>query len=128
MAGPSDTPTSIQIIESYGPGGFRIGGVRHQGAVLVTPERTDALDADTVADLTIALLAPLTAPGANIELVLLGCGPVLQMPALTIRDDLRDGLRARGIALEPMDSGAACRTFNLLIAENRRVAAVLLPV
>jgi uncharacterized protein len=40
---------------------------------------------------------------------------------------LRTELRAAGIALEAMDTGAACRTYNVLVAEERRVAAALLP-
>ncbi len=125
MAEFSTAPSSsIQIVESYGPGGFRISGVRHEGALLVTPESTTTIEAASIADLTILNLAPLIAPDANIELLLLGCGRAMQMPAVQLRNDLR----ANGIALEPMNTGAACRTYNVLVGENRRVAAVLLPI
>ncbi len=125
MADFSTAPSSsIQIVESYGPGGFRISGVRHEGALLVTPEATTTIEAVSVADLTISNLALLIAPNANIELLLLGGGSAMQIPAVQLRDDLR----SNGIALEPMDTGAACRTYNVLVGENRRVAAVLLPI
>jgi uncharacterized protein len=55
------------------------------------------------------------------ELVLLGTGPTQRFPAATIRA----ALAARGVGLEVMDLGAACRTFNVLVQEERQVAAAL---
>ena len=60
----------------------------------------------------------------SIELVLIGCGT----RARPIRPNLLVELKNAGITIEPMDTGAACRTFNVLIAEDRRVAAALIPV
>jgi len=59
-----------------------------------------------------------------VEVLLVGCGSAMAL----IDPDLRDAARARGVALEPMDTGAACRTYNVLMAEDRRVAAALIAV
>lgn len=112
-------PKGASIIESYGPGRFSIAGQRHQGAVLVLPMRV----------LPWAPAAP-PAPGdfaplvdADIEILLLGTGPALVFPGPALKAHFRE----RGIALEVMDTGAACRTWNLLLSEGRRAAAALLP-
>jgi uncharacterized protein len=59
-----------------------------------------------------------------IEILLIGCGARAKL----IEPNLLVDLKNAGIAVEPMDTGAACRTFNVLIAEDRRVAAALIPV
>jgi len=112
-----------QLIESYGGGGFQVSGERYRGSILVMPERTLAWPVTTVEELSPESLEPLVALGA-FDVVLLGCGPVMvQVPA-----DLRAVVRERGLALEPMDTGAACRTYNVLISEQRQVAAALIAV
>jgi len=108
-----------QIIERYGPSGFRISGAIHPGPVLVFPDRTLEWAA---AALTVDGLAPVIEHG-GVELLLLGLGRRM----VPVAAALRAALKARGIALEAMDSGAACRTYNVLLAEDRRVAAALLP-
>jgi uncharacterized protein len=67
-------------------------------------------------------LAPVVEHG-DVQILLLGLGRSVGSVAVT----LRTVLRAAGIALEPMDTGAACRTYNVLVAEGRRVAAALIP-
>jgi len=115
-------PGGRQVIESYGPGGFRITGVAHAGAVLVFPERTLPWTADRFAAVDLAALQPVVAHGA-IEILLLGCGARLE----PLPPALRQALRAHGIGVDAMDTGAACRTYNVLLAEDRRVAAALIP-
>jgi uncharacterized protein len=109
----------MQVIERYGASGFRISGQVYQGAVLVFPDRTVSWED---AALTFERLAPVVAHG-GIELLLLGLGRRM----FPVAAALRAALRARGIAVEAMDTGAACRTYNVLLAEDRRVAAALLP-
>ena len=58
------------------------------------------------------------------EFLVLGCGP----RAMFVASDLRAVLKARSLALEVLDTGSACRTYNVLLAENRRVAAALIPL
>ena len=108
-----------QVIERYGPSGFRVSGVTFLGPVLVFPDRTIVWERSA---LTEAALAPVVEHG-GIEILLLGLGRKMApvAPALRVR------LKAHGIAIEAMDTGAACRTYNVLLAEDRHVAAALLP-
>jgi uncharacterized protein len=108
-----------QVIERYAASGFRVSGAIYLGPVLVFPDRTEAW-AD--AAFTVDGLAPVLAHG-GIELLLLGFGRRIA----PVGTELRSALKAGGIAVEPMDTGAACRTYNMLAAEDRRVAAALLP-
>ena len=113
-----------QLINAYGNGGFRIAGKLHTGSVLVFPERTLPWAPTGMADLNETILLELLGGPDNAELLLLGCGSrVAALP-----EALRDGLREAGIVTECMDTGAACRTFNVLLAEDRRVAAALIAV
>ncbi|HKS89631.1 MAG TPA: Mth938-like domain-containing protein [Stellaceae bacterium] len=108
-----------QVIERYGPSGFRVSGTIYLGPVLVFPEQTLAW---ANAAPTAEALAPVIAHG-GVELLLLGLGR--RMTPVTA--SLRAALKANGTAVEAMDTGAACRTYNLLLAEDRRLAAALLP-
>ena len=115
-------PAGHQIIQDYGGGGFRIGGGRHEGSVLVFPTRTLAWPVSAMAELTLDSLAPVTAPEVDVKILLIGCGREMALPAA----DLRHALAGRGIAVETMETGAACRTFNVLVGEERAVAAALI--
>ena len=108
-----------QVIERYGAGGFQVSGVVFAGPVLVFPERTILWENPAP---TLEGLAPVIAEG-GVELVLLGLGR-RGAPAAPA---LRAALKAHGIGVEAMDTGAACRTYSVLLAEDRRVAAALLP-
>jgi uncharacterized protein len=111
-----------QIIERYAPSGFRVSGVIYHGPVLVFPDLAVAWDAVSAPDVTWRTLAPVIEHG-GVQILLLGLGRSTgAVPA-----ELRTALRAAGIALEAMDTGAACRTYNVLVAEDRRVAAALMP-
>ena len=110
-----------QLIERYGASGFRISGVIWRGPVLVFPDLTLPW-ANAVAEPTFANLQPVVEHG-GVEILLLGFGRRMS----TVARELRAALRRQGIALEPMDTGAACRTYNVLVAEERHVAAALLP-
>lgn len=117
-------PAGRQIIESYGEGRFRVTGVLLQGSILVFPDHTLAWPVTALTDVTAESLNPVIDPAERIELLLLGCGPrLVQIPRR-----LRELLGRAGIAVEPMDTGAACRTYNVLAAEERRVAAALIAV
>jgi uncharacterized protein len=114
-------PAGRQVIEGYGAGGFRVAGTRYAGSVLVFAEETLAWPVASMSELTIDSLRPVV-ERRGIEILLLGCGPRLTpIPAR-----LRQELRAAGIIVDVMDTGAACRTYNVLLAEERRVAAALI--
>ncbi len=119
-------PQGRQIIESYGDGRFRVTGALHQGSVLVYPDKTVAWDVAESAALTEESLAGIAAAGdaGTIELLLIGCGPRMTL----IPPKLRAALRSHGVVIEPMDTGAAARTYNVLAAEGRKVAAALIAV
>jgi uncharacterized protein len=117
-------PAGRQVINGYGDGGFRISGQRFEGSVLVFPDRTLAIDLASAEALTQDHLQEILAAAPAVELVLFGTGLTIAMPPAALRAVLRE----RRIGLEPMDTGAACRTYNVLMAEDRRVAALLVAV
>jgi uncharacterized protein len=116
-------PAGRQVIERYGQSGFRIAGVIHRGSVLVFPDRTLPWSAVNASDVTQESLAPVVEYG-GVQILLLGLGRAMG----AIPPALRETLHAAGIVVELMDTGAACRTYNVLVAEDRHVAAALLPL
>ncbi len=112
-----------QIIQSYAGGGFRVSGQAYQGAILIWPERTVPWALLSFADLQVSDFSPVYEHDPLPDVVLFGTGSAQQflLPAL------RQELRAKGLVIEVMDTGAACRTYNVLLTEGRRVVAALLP-
>ena len=107
-------------VESYGPGGFRIGGERWTGSVLILTDRVVAWEGSDAASPDVAALAAAFA-GEETELLILGLGA----GAASVPPAARAALREAGLAVEAMDTGAACRTYNLLAGEGRAVGAAL---
>ena len=119
----ADTPgAGRQAIQSYGQGRFRVSGRVFKGSILVTPGQAESWPVTDAGGITAQSLDPL--PAEAIDIVLVGCGPGFRPPP----KGLAEALKARGMALEWMDTGAACRTFNVLMAEDRRCAAALIAV
>lgn len=114
----------FQLIGGYGDGGFSISGLRHEGSVLILPRQTLAWAAKSVAELDMAGLAPIIAAEPRPAILIIGCGKSMA----PLPKSLRQELRALGIVAEPMDSGAACRTYNVLLTEGRDVAAAIIAV
>lgn len=108
------------LISSYGPDHFLVNGVRHECSLIVLPDEVVTGWARDLNQLTaehfdaLALRAP--------EIVLLGSGKKLRFPSPA----LYAGLIKANIGVEVMDTPAACRTYNILAAEGRRVAAALI--
>ena len=111
-------------IEAYGNGGFRFAGMSHRGSLLCLGEAILGWTPTSAEGLTLDDFALLLAEPAGIELLLLGTGREFLMPSVA----LRAGLREAGIRIEPMYTGAACRTYNVLLAEGRPVGAALIAV
>lgn len=88
------------------------------------PEQTSAWAVTDISKLTFESLAAVTGAEPPVEILLLGCG----VRAVPVPAAVRARLKEHGIVVEPMDTGAACRTYNVLIAEGRRVAAALIAV
>lgn len=113
-----------QIIQSYAGGAFKVSGVRYDGAVIVYPEETVVWPiSGGFQSLVFEDFAGIITRRAALDVVLLGCGPRMAF----LPPDLKAALRAGGVVVETMDTGAAARTYNVLMAEGRRVAAALLP-
>ncbi len=113
------------VIEGYGAGGFRFGGMSHRGSILALPSGIRAWDAATPQEITLqSLQLVFDEPKGAIEHLLIGIGPTL-MP---LPRSLREKLAESGITAETMATGAAARTYSILLAEDRRVAAALLAV
>ena len=120
---PQET-TEFQLIKSYGSGSFHIAADIYKGSVLVFPKRTLAWPVSEVQDISMGSLSPVALQEPSVEILLIGCGSNFSAPL----KGLRDGLSEWGMALEWMDTGAASRTFNVLMAEGRYCAAALISV
>ena len=116
-------PAGRQLIESYGAGKFRIAGSDHEGSVLIFPDHTLPWPVTDADDIILEQLKDISA-GPPVEILVVGCGPAFRPPPAV----LREGLREWGVVLEWMDTGAACRTFNVLLSEDRACAAALIAV
>lgn len=117
-------PEGRQIIQSYTREGFRVSGKSYNNPVIISLNETEFWefcgDLDT---LDVGDFSQLFARANEIDIILFGTGA----RARFIQPKLKKNLSDKGLHLEAMDTGAACRTFNVLMAEGRRVVAVLLP-
>ena len=113
---PTDFGGAVAV-DGYGPGFFRIGGEVVQGPQVIGPDGITGWGG-------LADPAPVLALAGKVDVVFLGTGPdVAHIP-----DDLRETLEEAGLGVEVMSSPAACRTYNILLSEGRRIALALLPV
>ncbi|MGJ3262355.1 MAG: Mth938-like domain-containing protein [Salinarimonas sp.] len=111
-------------IDAYGAGGFRFADMSHRGSILALPSGIHAWDARTPSDLTPAAFAPALREAEAMELLLVGVGADLVL----LPEEVMWGLREKGLRVEVMQTGAAARTYTILLGENRRVGAALLAV
>ncbi|CEJ13324.1 hypothetical protein BN1110_03637 [bacterium YEK0313] len=111
-------------VDAYGRGGFRFAEMSHQGSILALPSGIHAWEARTPADLTPEAFAKVIAEREAIDVLLVGAG---ELP-VPMADAVRWVLRDAGIGVDVMTTGAAARTYNVMVAEGRRVAAALLAV
>ena len=116
-------PQGRKLIQAYGNGGFRISGEAITGSILLHPAHVIPWNPDNPSGITPDSLLPLLAL-EGIELLLFGMG----MGMAILPEEIKALLRERHIRFERMDTGAACRTYNVLLAEERRVAAALIAV
>lgn len=115
-----------QVIQSYAGSRFKVSGLIYEGSIFVFTDKTVpwAVSKSEVTEFSIEDFQDLLKVKSDIDVILLGCGPkIVFLPA-----SLRAQLKAQGLHVEVMDTGAACRTYNVLMAEGRRVVAALLPV
>jgi uncharacterized protein len=112
----------IVPIDAYGNGGFRFAGMSHRGSILCLPSGIYAWQPAEPLDLE--SLAPALAETGAMRVLILGTGARQVFPPPAVRRAFVES----GLALEPMDTGAACRTYNVLLAEGRSVGAALVAV
>jgi uncharacterized protein len=113
-------PSGVNTITGYGEGYVVVNGERRDSSVVVLPDRIESWQVSQFEGLTESDFVFLKNLGA--EIVLLGTGSRQRFP----HPRLTAALAQAGIGLEVMDVQAACRTYNILVAEERKVAAALL--
>lgn len=111
-------------IDYYGDGGFRFGDMSHQGSLMFLPSGTRRWDISSAQEMTPEAFSLVFAEAQEIEMLLIGTGENL----VPIDPILRQKFRDSGIMADVMDSGAAVRTLNILLAEDRAVAAAIIAV
>ncbi len=111
-------------IDAYGDGGFRFADMSHRGSLLCLPSGIYGWSVSALEELTLGNFAKVFEEAHDIEILLVGSGEALA----PIEPDLHAALREAAISADPMSTGAAVRTYNVLLAENRAVAAALLAV
>ncbi len=107
-------------VDGYGAGGFRVAGVVHQGPLGLVPE-------GVVTWAGMPDLGPFLERAASFDVLIIGVGATLG-PLPDGFATMRSKLEAKGPGAELMATPSACRTYNVLLAEGRRVAAALMPV
>ena len=111
-------------IDAYGDGGFRLEGQRFEGSIIVMPQGLHPWSVAVIGDVTAASLAVLAGAAGTFDFLLIGSGEAFaRLPAQAQRY-----LESCGLFPDVMATPAACRTYNMMLAENRRVAAALVAV
>jgi uncharacterized protein len=123
MSGPAKYPGQAALSD-YGDGGFRFAGMSHQGSLLLLPSGIYAWDISEFSTLKPEDFQLVFLESSRIEFLLLGCGSQLLLP----NAEIRAAFDTHDIGLETMDTGAAVRTYNVLLAEGRNIAAGLIAV
>jgi uncharacterized protein len=111
-------------IDAYGNGGFRFADMSHRGSILCLPSGIYGWPVADGDALDLEKLEKVFADAADIEVLLVGTGTTLK----PLGKPLREALKGAGISADPMSTGAAVRTYNILLAEQRAVAAALIAV
>ena len=111
-------------IDAYGKGGFAFAGMSHRGSLLCLPDAVWAWSVTTPGEIDRTSLERVFAAANQIDTLIVGTGTEVWLPP----SDLRAALRAVRVVLDPMQTGPAIRTYNIMIGERRRVAAALIAV
>ncbi len=117
-------PEGRQIIQSYGLNGFKVSGHRFDKGVIVTPEKSWLWTNKSADQLDLDDFASVLSKADQYDVCLFGTGKSTLFPQAGLIKDLK----AKNLKPDIMDTGAACRTYNVLMAEDRRVIALLLPL
>ncbi|SIO53252.1 Uncharacterized conserved protein, contains Mth938-like domain [Bradyrhizobium erythrophlei] len=123
---PSDAPHLPRSapIEAYGKGGFAFADMSHRGSLLCLPDAIWAWPVTKVEEIDEVSLARVFKAANSIDTLIIGTGTEVWIPPR----GLREALRAVKVVLDPMQTGPAIRTYNIMMGERRRVAAALIAV
>ena len=111
-------------IDAYGNGGFRFADMSHRGSILCLPSGIHGWDKQEGTPLTLADLQRVLDEAGEIEVLLVGTGQEIR----PLSAEIKAALTERKVRSDPMSTGAAVRTFNVMLAESRAVAAALIAV
>jgi uncharacterized protein len=111
-------------IDAYGNGGFRFAEMSHKGSLLCLPNGMSGWRIDSAAQLTLESLEPVLAQADKLDVLLIGLGGDI----VAINPAIRQAFRDRSVIIEATQTGGAVRTYNVLLAEERAVAAALIAV
>lgn len=111
-------------IDAYGNGGFRFADMSHVGSLICLPSGIYGWNVDAETDLTVDMFAKVLEEVSDIEVFLLGTGQDIRMMPTELKQALRDAQ----VSSDPMNTGAAVRTYNVLLAESRAVGAAFIAV
>ncbi len=112
------------LIDAYGNGGFRFAGMSHRGSLLCLPDGIWAWPVTDVSGLTETALEPVFSRVQALDVFLIGAG----RDPWAMSSQLRRRFRELSLSVDAMATGAAVRTYNILLAEDRRVGAGLIAV
>jgi uncharacterized protein len=124
MTAPQGYVPGRHKIDDYGAGGFRFADMSHRGSILALPTGIRAIGPTNWKEIDTATIDLALSESAEFDLFIVGTGENLMPLAAALRAKLRDS----GVGCETMATGAAVRTYNMLVDEGRRVAALLLAV
>jgi uncharacterized protein len=126
MGGGTEAPHLPRpaAIEAYGNGGFRFGGMSHRGSLLCFPDGIWAWPVTRVSEITLAAVQPALDRADQLDFFLIGGG----RDPFVLPERLRTRFRDASLTVDAMATGAAVRTWNILLAEGRRVGAALIAV
>ena len=115
---------SFKTITAYGDGGFKINGLPYKSSLIVFATEVVEIALHDFSQAELSHFEAIISQRCPVEILLIGTGRnVIQLPA-----SIRQHLKQAGLSVDVMDTGAACRTYNVLLAEDRRVAAFLVAV
>lgn len=111
-------------IDAYGNGGFRFAEMSHRGSLLCLPSGIYGWDVTDPSQLSVDNVTKILEQAADIEFLLIGMGDSMRV----VPRELKAALKEAGISVDPMSTGAAVRTYNIMLSESRAVAAALIAV
>ncbi|UXS39347.1 hypothetical protein FY150_06335 [Agrobacterium tumefaciens] len=111
-------------IDAYGNGGFRFADMSHRGSLLLLPSGIYGWEPVDAKELMVGHFEKVLAEAQDIEVLLIGTGDGMRV----LPKELRTAFKEAGISVDPMSTGAAVRTYNIMLSESRAVAAALIAV